>query len=82
MDIRAGAVVYAACMTKRLVDVDDDKLEQARALLDTSTIKATVNGALAEVIALASRREALLDPERIAGGPDLADDNHRRSAWA
>lgn len=69
-------------MTKRLVDVDDDKLERARALLGTSTIKATVNEALGEVIALAARRRALLEPEVIAGSADLAHDEHRRSAWA
>jgi Arc/MetJ family transcription regulator len=69
-------------MTKRLVDVDDDKLEQVRTLLGTSTTKATVNGALAEVLALAARREVLLNPELVAGSADLADDEHRRSAWA
>jgi len=33
-------------MTKRLVDIDDDLLDYARAQLGTSTIKATVNEAL------------------------------------
>jgi Arc/MetJ family transcription regulator len=69
-------------MTKRLVDVDDDKLEQVRALLGTSTTKATVNAALAEVLALEERRQALLHPDRVAGSADLADDERRRSAWA
>ncbi|MGI9155424.1 MAG: type II toxin-antitoxin system VapB family antitoxin [Marmoricola sp.] len=69
-------------MTKRLVDVDDDKLDQVRALLGTSTTKATVNEALTEVIALHQRREALLRPEVVAGSVDLADDEQRRSAWA
>lgn len=69
-------------MTKRLVDVDDEKLQQVRMLLGTSTIKATVNGALEEVIALAARRHALLDPDLIAGSAALANDEHRRSAWA
>lgn len=69
-------------MTKRLVDVDDDKLEQVRRLLGTSTIKATVNEALAEVLALARRRQALLDPEVVAGSGELSDDDQRRSAWA
>ena len=41
-------------MTKRLIDVDDAKLDEVRALLGTSTAKATVNGALDEVIALAT----------------------------
>ncbi|HEY5854239.1 MAG TPA: DUF2191 domain-containing protein [Aldersonia sp.] len=68
-------------MTKRLVDVDDVKLEQVRALLGTSTIKGTVNRALEEVLALAARRQALLDDEAVAGSADLADDEQRRAAW-
>jgi hypothetical protein len=69
-------------MTKRLVDVEDDKLEAVRALLGTSTMKATVNGALEEVLALAARRRALLDVEAVAGSADLAQDEQRRAAWA
>jgi Arc/MetJ family transcription regulator len=69
-------------MTKRLVDVDDEKLEQVRRLLGTSTTKATVNEALAEVLALAQRREALLNPEVVAGSAELSDDDQRRSVWA
>jgi Arc/MetJ family transcription regulator len=69
-------------MTKRLVDVDDAKLEEVRALLGTSTTKATVNGALEEVLALAARRRALLDDEAVAGSADLAQDEQRRAAWA
>jgi Arc/MetJ family transcription regulator len=68
-------------MTKRLVDVDDTKLDEVRTLLGTSTTKATVNGALEEVLALAARRRALLDGA-VAGSPDLAQDEHRRAAWA
>ncbi|UQX11743.1 type II toxin-antitoxin system VapB family antitoxin [Candidatus Mycobacterium methanotrophicum] len=69
-------------MTKRLIDVDDDKLDQVRLLLGTSTAKATVNEALAEVLALAARREALLQPEVVAGSAELGVDERRRSAWA
>jgi Arc/MetJ family transcription regulator len=69
-------------MTKRLIDVDDVKLEQVRALLGTSTTKATVNSALQEVLALAQRRRALLDDEALAGSDDLAHDEQRRTAWA
>lgn len=67
-------------MTKRLIDVDDDKLEAARALLGTKTLKATVDGAFNELLALAERRRALL----AARGVDLAefaDDDVRRAAW-
>lgn len=80
--IPATTLGYTVGVTKRLVDVDDDKLEQVRTLLGTSTTKATVNGALAEVIALAARREALLELELVAGSADLGDDAQRRSAWA
>lgn len=69
-------------MTKRLVDVDDAKLDEVRELLGTSTTKGTVNGALEEVLALAARRRALLDDEAVAGSADLAGDEQRRAAWA
>lgn len=36
-------------MVKRLVDIDDDALEAARAVLGTDTIKATVNESLRRV---------------------------------
>lgn len=81
-DILFCVIRYIGRMTKRLIDVDDDKLEQARLLLGTSTAKATVNQALAEVLALAQRREALLHPEVVAGSTELAADEQRRSAWA
>lgn len=67
-------------MTKRLVDIDDVKLEEVRALLGTPTTKATVNGALEEVLALAARRQALLD-DAVAGSGDLAAEERRRAAW-
>jgi hypothetical protein len=67
-------------MTKRLIDVDDDKLEAVRALLGTTTLKATVNTALDEVIALDQRRRALL-AERGIDMNDLADPDARRAAW-
>ena len=68
-------------MTKRLIDVDDEKLAEVRALLGTATAKATVNGALDEVIALAKRRTALVEVSAIAGSDDLADEERRRAAW-
>lgn len=69
-------------MTKRLVDLDDAKLAEVRTLLGTATTKATVNGALDEVLALAARRRALLDGDAVAGSSDLAQDEQRRAAWA
>ncbi len=69
-------------MTKRLieVDVDDDKLQQVRALLGTNTLKATVDGAFDEVLALARRRRPLLAERGVEMGP-LRDPDARRAAW-
>jgi Arc/MetJ family transcription regulator len=67
-------------MTKRLIDVDDTKLEAVRALLGTSTLKATVDEAFNEVLALASRRRALL-AERGIEESMLRDPETRRAAW-
>lgn len=67
-------------MTKRLIDVDDDKLAAVRALLGTQTLKATVDAALDEVIALDQRRRALL-AERGVDLAELADPAARNAAW-
>ncbi len=67
-------------MTKRLIDVDDDKLETVKMLLGTATLKATVNAALDEVLALDQRRQALL-AERGVDLSELADPDGRRAAW-
>jgi hypothetical protein len=63
-------------VTKRLVDIDDDKLERVRALLGAPTIKATIDGALDELLALEARRRSLLEAEGL-----LADPDERRAAW-
>ena len=80
--IQLGITGYTRDMTKKLIDVDEDKLNEVRSLLGVTTAKATVNGALDEVIALAARRRALLDDATVAGSADLADDEKRRAAWA
>ncbi|MGQ0624116.1 MAG: type II toxin-antitoxin system VapB family antitoxin [Sporichthyaceae bacterium] len=67
-------------MTKRLIDVDDQKLAEVRQILGTTTLKATVNEALEEVLALHRRRAALL-AERDARPDALADPEERRAAW-
>ena len=67
-------------MTKRLIDVDDAKLAAVRDLLGTTTLKATVDGAFDEVLALVARRRALL-AERGAVPPELADPQARQAAW-
>lgn len=67
-------------MTKRLIDVDDERLEAVRALLGTTTLKDTVNEALAEVLALEERRRALL-AERGVEASELSDPEARQAAW-
>jgi Arc/MetJ family transcription regulator len=67
-------------VTKRLIEVDDDKLEAVRAVLGTRTLKATVDDAFNEVLALHSRRRALLAERGV--DPDLlAESKARRDAW-
>ena len=66
------------CVTKRLIEVDDEKLDNVRNLLGTRTLKATVDAAFDEVLALDARRRALL-AER--GADPLADPRRRRAAW-
>jgi Arc/MetJ family transcription regulator len=67
-------------VTKRLIDVDDDKMAAVRALLGTRTLQATVDEALTEVLALDQRRRALL-AERGVDETMLADPEARRGAW-
>ena len=52
-------------MTKRLVDIDDNVLAEARAALGTSTLKDTVNGALHETV-MAARRRAITHEDIVA----------------
>ena len=67
-------------MTKRLIEVDDDKLAAVRELLGTRTLKATVDAALDEVLALDRRRRALL-ADRGVDVESLDDPARRRAAW-
>lgn len=66
-------------VTKRLIEVDDEKLAQVRNLLGTTTLRSTVDAALEEVLALDRRRRALL-AERGHEDP-LADPDRRQAAW-
>jgi len=67
-------------VTKRLIEVDDEKLATVRAMLGTHTLKATVDGAFDEVIALELRRRAIL-AERGIDVDAIADSDARRAAW-
>ncbi len=63
-------------MTKRLIDVDDDALDAARAQLGTRTIKDTVNEALRR----AARQRSTLLASALAVLAD-ADLDDRSAAW-
>ena len=67
-------------MTKRLVDIDDELLAQATEVLRTSTMKETVNTALAEVVRAALRRQ---HADRLARmeGLDLNKRDVMARAW-
>lgn len=67
-------------VTKRLIEVDDAKLARVRDLLGTRTLKATVDAALDEVLALNERRQALL-ADRGVDVSGLADPAARQAAW-
>lgn len=67
-------------MTKRLVDIADEKLNQARQILGEATLKGTVNAALDEVIAL-DRRRRLIGRLATQSGIDLANAEVMREAW-
>lgn len=67
-------------MTKRLIEVDDDKLAEVRALLGTSTLKATVSAAFDELLSLDRRRRDLLAQHGVTDDL-LADPRRRQAAW-
>jgi Arc/MetJ family transcription regulator len=59
-------------MTKRLIDIDDEALDQARRALGTSTLKDTVNESLRGTVQAFRRRS--LTAEDIAAFVDATDD--------
>ena len=67
-------------VTKRLIDIDDDLLEEVRGLTGASTMKEAVNGALQHVVDFDLRLKhvrRLLTLE----GTDLANEQLMRDAW-
>lgn len=80
MAILCGLLRYPTPMTKRLIEVDDEKLDAVRRLLGTRTLRATVDEAFEEVLALDRRRRALL-AERGIDVNALIDSDARRDAW-
>lgn len=70
-------------MTKRLVDIDDDVLREARRVLGTSTLKDTVNSSLAETVHAAHRRALNREDLQAVGEllVDLGDPEVMAKAW-
>lgn len=70
-------------MTKRLVEIDDEVLEDARRALGTLTIKDTVNTALAESVKAARRRAITKEDLQRVGEllQDLGDPEVMAKAW-
>lgn len=70
-------------MTKRLVDIDDDLLGRAREALGTTTLKDTVNSALAEVVTIAHRRQLTREDLKLFAEAtrDLGDPEVMARAW-
>ena len=67
-------------MTKRLIDIDDTLLEQARLITGAATMKEAVNAALRHIVEAELR---LRHAQRLAklDGTDLADDEIMTAAW-
>jgi Arc/MetJ family transcription regulator len=80
MDISIDSSGYPDDMTKRLIDVDDEKLAAVKRELGTSTLKETVDTAFDEVLSLVERRRQLLATRDIDFS-ELADDARRRELW-
>jgi Arc/MetJ family transcription regulator len=67
-------------VSKRLVDIDDDLLDEATALLGASTMKETVNRSL-EAVVLAERRRRHADRLEKMHNLDLAKPRVMSGAW-
>ena len=70
-------------MVKRLVDIDDEVLEDARAVLGTVTLKDTVNRALRETVQTARRQSLTSEGLQRVGDllGDLGDPEVMARAW-
>jgi Arc/MetJ family transcription regulator len=63
---------------KTTVEVDDDKIAEAAALLGTRTLKETIERSLDQVIAFAARRRLI---DHFSRPNDLLDPEVARLAW-
>jgi hypothetical protein len=67
-------------MSRTVIDLDDELVEQAAAVFGTSTKVATVNAALADAVNRAKRME-FIDWLVSGGLPDLSDHKVMNAAW-
>lgn len=67
-------------MTKTLIDIDDELLAKAAAVLGTSTKKDTVNAALADVLRVSAANQ-FLESARSGLYDDLLDPEVMKGAW-
>jgi Arc/MetJ family transcription regulator len=67
-------------MSKRLVDIDDELLEEATATLGAATMKETVNRSLESVV-LAARRRSHSERLDTMEGLDLDEPKVMAGAW-
>jgi Arc/MetJ family transcription regulator len=67
-------------VTKRLVDIDDELLDEATEVLEASTMKEAVNRSLEHVVRTA-RRHRHADRLARMQGLDLADPKVMSGAW-
>jgi Arc/MetJ family transcription regulator len=70
-------------MTKRLVDIDDEILEEARRALGTTTLKDTVNQSLQSTVRVHRRTEITREDLQRVGEllVDLRDPEVMAKAW-
>lgn len=67
-------------MTKRLIDLDDDVLEAARAALHTEGVTDTVRRALREAVAMDARARQVAWLQD-GGMAELTDSEQREHVW-
>jgi Arc/MetJ family transcription regulator len=67
-------------MSKRLVDIDDELLDEATTVLGAATMKETVNRSL-ETVVLAARRRRHADRLQRMRNLDLAKPRVMSGAW-
>lgn len=70
-------------MTKRLVDIDDDALEDAKRALGTTTLKDTVNASLVESVKATDRKALSREDLKVfaEAARDLGDPEVMAKAW-